>query len=64
VLCFGSVHCKGIAGAFCVSADSAGLSDEMRGSGWAGLKVVIFEAEEAEFTERGKRELGGMATIM
>ncbi len=28
MLCFGSVHCKGVMGAFCVSADSKGDSGD------------------------------------
>ena len=57
MLCFGSVHCKGVAGVFCESAYSAGLSGEVSGSGWTGLKVG-FNTEDAEYTERRKRELG------
>jgi hypothetical protein len=58
VLCFENAHSTGVTGGFWINAHSTGLSGEVRGLGWAGLKVV-FNTEDAERTESGKRELGG-----
>ena len=50
MLCSGSVHCKGVAGAFWVSADSMGVSGELKGWGWARLNVGF----NTEFAEEGR----------
>ncbi len=47
MLCFGSVHCKGVAGAFCVSADSKEDSwDEGRSR--VGMEARVNKSLEGE----------------
>jgi hypothetical protein len=47
---------------FFESADSMGLTGEMNGYGWAGLKVD-FNAEHSERTKNGERGLWATATM-
>ena len=48
MLCFGSVHYKGVAGAFCVSADSKGDSTKEGGPS-AGLRTSSRPFDSAPF---------------
>jgi hypothetical protein len=57
VLCFGSVHCKGVAGAFCVSADSKEDSwDEGRSRVGMEARCRVDKSLEGEVAARNMRK--------